>query len=770
MRVVQVDKEKIFLENENDKLLMFSLENLQKKIKITEDDLSKETKVMKSVDLGEDTLLAIIENSSVFYYLHVKNHAMFITRYLNGKTEGSIELNIESYHPRFQVAAEGYTYNVIDQHTKSSFQIDHTIFMTGHKPLVAEDVREENEPFVYMKISACNYHSFIEYTISKKVFSIKTSLVKFVINNSQFKIDFISANQFDLKQKEFKKTLKVSALTKNKNHVLAGFSEVNQKDITIFKINKRMYVISTINNQLVIRTNTRAKLFLKELDVDAKKRNQGFVITGKISSIYPTIQPDSLISSRGLFLGKIEWLSENNFQVEITGEQLEAITSIHTHLQLGYDMVPLYALTRVGKEPGKKNVYVKLLTDKKVYLIRLTEKDTYALSMVPSNKVYNKSNQLKIKLAYYMSKIIKPLYHQGYNLYFEKQASKADESAKTVFDQVKTLPKLKSKNYYVLDKDSKDYPSMKEKHGLGIIDRFSFKHYLSIFLAKNFISSELSAHVVDDRVYVDLLNNKIKVTPLYFLQHGIMFAKPVDNPKAQGFYKENMQCYMKKSVISSDLEAKEFYKMGYDDNDLMKTGLAKLDVAKLDISSDKIVYMPTYRYWEESLVLNGKMEETTYYKAILEVINAFEEKGLINRLVITPHNKFAEHIYETLPQYSEIISTDPTEALKIARIFITDYSSAIYDGTYRGAYPIFYWKEADYLIEKYQAIPPVNEENAPGYVAKTAEELMFSVQQAINDDYQISKEVTDKYRAINEFHDNKNTERIIDELLLDKVL
>lgn len=602
------------------------------------------------------------------------------------------------------------------------------------------------------------------------MFSVKTSLVSFVKNKSQFEIDFISANQFNLKRGKSQISLKVSALTKNKNHVLNGFSEVNQKDITIFKVNKRMYVISTINNQLVIKTNTRAKLFLKEFDVDAKLLKQGFVITGQVSSNYPEIQPDSLLSSRGLYVGKIEWRSENNFKVVISEEKLSAITSIHTHLQLGCGMVPLYALSRVGKGSTQKNVYAKLMSDNKVYLIRLTEKDTYALSMVPSNEVYKQSNQLKIRFAYYVSKILKPLSRQGYNLYFEKQASKADESAKTVFDQVKKLPTLNSKNYYILDKNSKDYISMKDKHGSGIIERFSFKHYLGIFLAENFISSELSAHVVDDRVYVDLLNNKIKVTPLYFLQHGIMFAKPVDNPKAQGFYKENMQCYMKKSVISSDLEAKEFYKMGYDDNDLMKTGLAKLDVAELDETSNKIVYMPTYRYWEESLVLNGKMEETTYYKAILEVINAFEKKGLLDRLVITPHNKFAEHIYETLPQYSEIISTDPTEALKIARIFITDYSSAIYDGTYRGAYPIFYWKEADYLIEKYQAIPPVNLENAPGDVAKTTEELMVLVQKAITNDYQISEEVTDKYRAINEFYDNKNTERIIDELLLDKVL
>jgi len=93
--------------------------------------------------------------------------------------------------------------------------------------------------------------------------------------------------------------------------------------------------------------------------------------------------------------------------------------------------------------------------------------------------------------------------------------------------------------------------------------------------------------------------------PLVFLQHGIMFAKPVDNPMAFGFHKDKNLYNMYKSVISSELEAKEFHKMGYSDEDLILTGLAALDYAKLEENADKIAYMPTYRYWEESLIYNS---------------------------------------------------------------------------------------------------------------------------------------------------------------------
>ncbi|MGJ5718964.1 CDP-glycerol glycerophosphotransferase family protein, partial [Staphylococcus equorum] len=165
------------------------------------------------------------------------------------------------------------------------------------------------------------------------------------------------------------------------------------------------------------------------------------------------------------------------------------------------------------------------------------------------------------------------------------------------------------------------------------------------------------------------------------------------------------------------MEAEQFYKMGYDKKDLIKTGLATFDAAKLNEDADKIAYMPTYRYWEERLIYSGDITKTSYFQAIMKVINIFEKNGLLDKLLIVPHNKFSEFIYDNMPEYRDIIESNPSNALKISRIFITDYSSAIYDSIYRGAYPIFYWEEKDYLIENYKAIPPINELNAPGPVA-----------------------------------------------------
>ncbi|WP_237740524.1 CDP-glycerol glycerophosphotransferase family protein [Paenisporosarcina sp. TG-14] len=250
------------------------------------------------------------------------------------------------------------------------------------------------------------------------------------------------------------------------------------------------------------------------------------------------------------------------------------------------------------------------------------------------------------------------------NLYFEKKSMKADESAIRVFEKVMIEKNIKSKNYFILSKEAENYKALKKSYNKSIVKKHSFYHYFLTFNASNFISSELSNHLLNDRLYIDVIREKIKSVPLIFLQHGIMFAKPVDNPMAFGFHKDKNVYNMNKSVISSELEAEEFYKMGYDRDDLILTGLATFDHASLNESADKIAFMPTYRYWEEGLIYRGLIEQTTYYLQIMRVIEAFKEKGLLDRLLIVPHNKFSEFIYENMKEYQHIISANPSEALR----------------------------------------------------------------------------------------------------------
>ncbi|MDU0452555.1 CDP-glycerol glycerophosphotransferase family protein [Staphylococcus chromogenes] len=534
-----------------------------------------------------------------------------------------------------------------------------------------------------------------------------------------------------------------------------------------------MFVIikNSANGNIYIKYNSRVNLILKYSEYDIKYKNNKFFING-VMRFKENPYPDAIMTKSGKVLSKLKWTNSENFIAELKMSDILNLPLIHNTLYLSKNNEFLIPLKRynIEKRPSKKIVYKTKTYKKKVLVLRLNLNNNISLTVIPNLPVYNSWNKLKINLAYKISRKFRNLFPEKINLFFEKEASKTGESGSYIFEKVMNLSNIESRNYFILDKKSKDFKSMKMKWKNNLIKRFSFKHYLYIFLAQSFISSELSSHVISGRLFEDKLSKKIKETPLYFLQHGIMFAKPVDNPMAAGFHKENMMNNVVKNVISSDLEAEQFYKMGYDDSDLMKTGLPKFDGAYLNKNADKITYMPTWRYWEENEILNGNITNTTYYKSFISLIKSFEDANLLDLLQITAHNKFSEFITESLPQYKSIICEDPTEALKNSKIFITDYSSIIYDAIFRGTYPIFYWKDKDYLINNYQAIPPVNDENAPGKIAYSEEELIKHVKSAIDNNFLIEDENLKKYRMINEFYDRQNSDRVINVLKKDNIL
>lgn len=440
---------------------------------------------------------------------------------------------------------------------------------------------------------------------------------------------------------------------------------------------------------------------------------------------------------------------------------------VHYPLWIGSQTNPIHRL-QLNQKKIKSRVYTKLVTKELVYVLRTDIHGSVSYSIVPNNKMYNLMNRIKQKIAMLGSKI--KLSQKKTNVYFEKMASKADESAYRVFESVMRVRNVRSKNFFILAKEAKMYRPMKKKYGKHLVAKYSLKHYYLLFKADYYISSDLSNHIINDRIYINEIMTKLKEVPLIFLQHGIMFAKPVENPLGKIFYKEYGAYNVYKNVVSSDLEAFEFYKMGYTSKDLIKTGLATFDYAEIVKNSQKIVYMPTYRYWEEGMIYSGDIEKTTYYASLLNMIKVFEKNGLLDDLILVSHNKFSEYIIKALPEYRHLFADNPSEALKIGRIFISDYSSAIYDAIYRGAYPIFYWKNKDYLSENYQAEPPITEKNAPGPVATSDEELVAIIKEAIATNYYLNNDYLNKYRNINQFTDNRNTERIVNYLLADNIL
>ncbi|WP_422404149.1 CDP-glycerol glycerophosphotransferase family protein [Mammaliicoccus sp. JADD-157] len=603
------------------------------------------------------------------------------------------------------------------------------------------------------------YNKFL-YEIHYKHEDFTISLINsnniFVQNNQNNDSAILNVNKIGLSPSIIKELRMTKSI--KKEHILVYFT-FNSKKYFIFNNSRGVHVLRS--NPKLISQYTSFLYPLKtkrHFVLMGRFKHNGYQAKHKYDDIYLQNKNTKVSSFKRPFKN-LKIL--NQFVIaKIPFKEIEKLDRIHTNILCGNNEFVLHNVALSNLTKPMKTLKITVFNDN-VLVLRNNLGSNLTLTSMPYSKEYSKFNKFKIKLASVLSRKRK---NKTTNLYFEKKSERAEESSIKVFDKVKEETNISSENYFILDKNASYFRELKKKYEKYLLKKYSFKHYLKLYESDYFISSELPNHIINDRIYIDSLREKIMDTPSVFLQHGIMFAKPVDNPMAYGFHKNYNKYNNIKNVISSDLEAEQFYKMGYEEDDLIKTGLATFDNIKLNEGADKIAYMPTYRYWEERLIYSGDITKTSYFRSIIKVIKEFERAGLKDRLLVVPHNKFSEFIFDNLPEYKNIIEPNPSVALTKSIIFITDYSSAIYDSIYRGAYPIFYWEEKEYLIENYKAIPPVNEYNAPGEIAYSGEQLVDIVNHAIRTNYEIPQHVMKKYKKINEFNDNKNSERIVKEL------
>ena len=150
-----------------------------------------------------------------------------------------------------------------------------------------------------------------------------------------------------------------------------------------------------------------------------------------------------------------------------------------------------------------------------------------------------------------------------------------------------------------------------------------------------------------------------------------------------------------------------------------------------------------------------------------EIIESIPKKYK-NKIVLLPHPLVINNIKNTPLNKYIIKNKSYDEILRKTDILITDYSSIAYDAFYRGANVIFWWKEKDFCMEQYNGHLMLNDNNAFGPVCYKKEKLT----QNVNDLYKQKQkeEYIKKYRKIVEFHDNKNTERLVECLQKDKII
>ncbi len=737
-----------------------------------------EDQVLFVNQLLEECIIGYVQDGKV--YVTKFNHEDSAGFYVS---ENSMVLNFEIYSELLIFKQTGDTTFSMYDHTGNYIDSIHDLATFEKAPHITQiDLGLTTVEYRFLnigKVHCGQFYIFIIYDLFRKELITQKVIFTVILNKPNLEFHLSGPTSLDFQLEDIEKNINLkkiagksikiadkTKLEKYRNKHLLGVLKVNGIKYYLHNRTKGIYMTQGRPTKISsFHPNLKAKFFGRNLYIFGRNTHYAYKASGVYDYLY--------VGTEGSPLTK--FVRPLNFKLvrrygffKIPIASLNVNNRIHTNLYLGDQHTVLHNL-KLNVRPKRKKTLDFKLVDDQVNIVRTNLRGDVTSTILSKSEEYTFINRNLIFIAHFLSKWL-PRKKENINLYFEKKSMKADESGIRVFEQVMKESNLRSENYFILSKDAENYKALKNQYKRAIVSKFSFKHYYLIFRASNLISSELSNHLLNDRLYIDVIREKINAIPLTFLQHGIMFAKPVDNPMAFGFHKDKNVFNMRKSVISSELEAGEFYKMGYDREDLILTGLATFDHAKLNEGADKIAFMPTYRYWEEGLIYRGLIEQTTYYTQIIRVIEAFEKNGLLDRLLIVPHNKFSEHIYENMKEYQHIISNNPSEALRNSVIFITDYSSAIYDATFRGAYPIFYWEEKEYLINQYKAIPPVNDENAPGAVIYDLDHLMKKVKDVIAQNYKVEDEIMEKFQQINTFMDRKNTLRIVKSLKQDRIL
>ncbi len=396
--------------------------------------------------------------------------------------------------------------------------------------------------------------------------------------------------------------------------------------------------------------------------------------------------------------------------------------------------------------------------------VRQNAKNRLVITVRNINKTDNKLEQIKINLADFISKFMP----KKKIIMYEKNSSRYEESASILYEK---LIDLGYKNiYYIINKDNEKLPKIDAKYKKHFIYKYSFKHYLYFFIAKTLIGTESPGHAIElrtanrhssKRIYSNTFN-------YVFLQHGVMYMVALDSGGRSFFRKDGSMPKNAKIVVSSKEERRHFLEKGggYTKNDFYVTGLPKFDRSIRNDNADKIVIMPTWRPWEFNLI-RVDVKQAPYYKMLEEIISGIP-KEYQDKIVLLPHPLVINSVINTpLGKYLEQdLSYD--DILKKTEILITDYSSIAYDAFYRGAKVVFWWKEKDFCMEQYNGSLMLNENNVFGPVCYNKDELNLSIKKLYNS--KIDDLYLNNYRKIVEFHDGKNTERVIDCLKKDKLI
>jgi CDP-glycerol glycerophosphotransferase (TagB/SpsB family) len=394
---------------------------------------------------------------------------------------------------------------------------------------------------------------------------------------------------------------------------------------------------------------------------------------------------------------------------------------------------------------------------------------TQAYTMREESEYDSKRFRFKELFCLGVYKIFKKHYHRKkIVIIYEKFGSSAQDNGFQFFRHCmehKVEKRLGAHIYYVIDKKSPDYQRVK-KYDDRVLDFLSIKHIVYMIASRLLVSSDSRPHSYAWKANNSLVLKIIRNKKLFFLQHGVLALKRVDNlmgkTRSEPF---NM------FVTSSEQEKKivqRYFK--YDEDEICVTGLARWDVLE-DKSKDynEILLMPTWRNWldeaEDSVFL-----ESDYYKGYTELLSSERLQQILEKYNLKMnfymHPKFKDFVdkFDSFGRIHIVQGEEPlNELLMRCKLLITDYSSVSWDIFYMGKPVLFYQFDYEMYNKIHSSYIDMTTELF-GDRSITLDGLCDDLERAIKMDFRLPY----KYELMREgsfaYIDDNNCSRIVQEI------
>jgi CDP-glycerol glycerophosphotransferase (TagB/SpsB family) len=285
---------------------------------------------------------------------------------------------------------------------------------------------------------------------------------------------------------------------------------------------------------------------------------------------------------------------------------------------------------------------------------------------------------------------------------FEENAECIDAYSLFLWMQEHNVP-----SYYVVWKKNYFYEKLKKENKLKniiVVDKkfgtdLIKKGFIPLLKTKIIVSAFLNwGNFSEERKRIQKWISKNKSITHVYLDHGVVFfKKDVLNAYTPTFFN--------KLIVSNDIE-KEIYKSkgGWIDTDILQGGLTRWDFLKKQVHSQKNIFI--FFTFRKTFYGSKNYQDFDYYKNIISLFNNKRLRALLKRYNV----KLIYGVHHAIYDQTNLdwkIEADNIEIADIQNIsqyikntdlFITDYSSIVFDFMFLNIPTIFY--KIDFLDQK----------------------------------------------------------------------